>query len=83
MKKTRDETFVERLAGNGARHRDLVMVTVSQNGPRLGIAPTCAALGCPGPPTTVDVGLGGPRRGGGARRVCLLWTSSCGRTPQA
>ena len=35
------------VAGNAAGHRDLVMATVSQIGPRLGIAPTCAALGLP------------------------------------
>src|SRR5207302_699584 len=35
------------VAGNAAGHRDLVMATVTQIGPRLGIAPTCAALGLP------------------------------------
>src|SRR5216683_4386959 len=35
------------LAGNAADHRALVMATVTQIGPRLGIAPTCAALGLP------------------------------------
>src|SRR5213596_3156463 len=35
------------VAGNAAGHRALVMATVTQIGPRLGIAPTCAALGLP------------------------------------
>ena len=35
------------VAGNAAGRRDLVMATVTEIGPRLGIAPTCAALGLP------------------------------------
>src|SRR6266446_7987840 len=35
------------VAGNAAGHRDLVMATVTQIGPQLGVAPTCAALGLP------------------------------------
>src|SRR5207302_5485113 len=35
------------VAGNAVDHRALVMATVTQIGPRLGIAPTCAALGLP------------------------------------
>ena len=35
------------VAGNAAEHRDLVIATVTPIGPRLGIVPTCAALGLP------------------------------------
>ena len=32
------------------------MATVTELGPRFGIAPMCAALGVPGRPTTADAG---------------------------
>ena len=35
------------VAGDAAGHRALLMATVTEVGPRLGIAPTCAALGLP------------------------------------
>src|SRR5258708_6358897 len=36
-----------RRGGPAAREREVVMTTVTERGPRLGIAPTCAARGLP------------------------------------
>src|SRR5712691_10502520 len=35
------------VAGDARAHRALLIATVTEVGPRLGIAPTCAALGVP------------------------------------
>src|SRR5207247_399926 len=68
------------VAGNAAGHRDLVMATVTQIGPRLGIAPTCAALGLPRatyyrrrrPPRAAPPRRPSPRALGSGERAAVL-----------
>ena len=67
------------VAGNAAGPRDLVMATVTQSGPRLGIAPTCAALGLPRatyyrrrPARAAPPRRPSPRALGGAERAAVL-----------